>query len=260
MRFSKYLVLAFLVLASCKSKKNLIEVGAIKKMSAKKVIKKHLANEYDAKTLDAKLKVQYSDTKKGKRTRYTFSVRLRMQKDSVIWMKGTYKIFSAFRAKITPTKFSYYSPVEKRYFEGDYSLLEKMLGTKVTFTQLQNLFLGQSIHNLKDQKYVSQVEDKSHKLTPKKQQELYNIFFLFHPDNFKLKKQMLEVTDKDLKLRIDYGNYVSLENQLVPRKITLNSYKGEDYTFIDITFRSLTLNKDLSMPYRIPTGYKPIKI
>jgi len=260
MRIITFLVIVALVFSSCKSNKSVVNKGVVKSISANKIIKRHNATSFDAETLDAKLRVSYSDTKKGKRTRYTFTVRLRMQKDSVIWMKGTYKILSAFRIKITPTKFSYYSPIEKRYFEGDYSLLEKMLGTKVTFTQLQNLLLGQSILDLKDQKYLAEVEGRFHKLTPKKQKDLYSIFFLFNPLNFKLQKQLLEVDETKQRLRIDYDNYVSLENQLIPRKIVLNSYKGEDYTFIDISFRSLTINKEISTPYSIPEGYKRIEL
>jgi len=260
MRIIAFLVIVALVFSSCKSNKRVVNKGVVKSVSANKIIKRHNATSFDAETLDAKLRVSYSDTKKGKRTRYTFTVRLRMQKDSVIWMKGTYKILSAFRIKITPTKFSYYSPIEKRYFEGDYSLLEKMLGTKVTFTQLQNLLLGQSILDLKDQKYLAEVEGRAHKLTPKKQKDLYSIFFLFNPRNFKLQKQSLEVDETKQRLRIDYDNYVSLENQLIPRKIVLNSYKGDDYTFIDISFRSLTINKEISTPYNIPEGYKRIKL
>lgn len=260
MRIIAFLVIVALVFSSCKSNKSVVNKGVVKSVSANKIIKRHNATSFDAETLDAKLRVSYSDTKKGKRTRYTFTVRLRMQKDSVIWMKGTYKILSAFRIKITPTKFSYYSPIEKRYFEGDYSLLEKMLGTKVTFAQLQNLLLGQSILDLKDQKYLAEVEGRAHKLTPKKQKDLYSIFFLFNPRNFKLQKQSLEVDETKQRLRIDYDNYVSLENQLIPRKIVLNSYKGEDYTFIDISFRSLTINKEISTPYNIPEGYKRIKL
>lgn len=260
MRIITFLVIVALVFSSCKSNKSVVNKVVVKSISANKIIKRHNATSFDAETLDAKLRVSYSDTKKGKRTRYTFTVRLRMQKDSVIWMKGTYKILSAFRIKITPTKFSYYSPIEKRYFEGDYSLLEKMLGTKVTFAQLQNLLLGQSILDLKDQKYLAEVEGRAHKLTPKKQKDLYSIFFLFNPRNFKLQKQSLEVDETKQRLRIDYDNYVSLENQLIPRKIVLNSYKGEDYTFIDISFRSLTINKEISTPYNIPEGYKRIKL
>ena len=71
---------------------------------------------------------------------------------------------------------------------------------------------------------------------------------------------MFEVEETKQRLRIDYKNYVSLENQLIPRRIVLNSFRGEDYTFIDISFRSLTLNKDISIPFRIPEGYKPIKL
>jgi len=104
MRIITFLIVFTLVFTSCKSNKNITDKGVVKGISANKIIKRHNAVSFDAETLDAKLRVSYSNAKKGKRTRYTFTVRLRMQKDSVIWMKGTYKILSAFRIKITPTK------------------------------------------------------------------------------------------------------------------------------------------------------------
>ena len=145
----------------------------------------------DAKTLDARLKIGYVDARNGKRNKVSFTVTLRIQKDSIIWMKGS-KIISAFRVKITPTTFSYYSLIDKKYFEGDFSLLEKMLGTKITYKQVQNLLLGESILDLKKQKYLSEVAGNLHKLTPKKQHKLYRIFFFFDPNNYRLKKQMLK--------------------------------------------------------------------
>ena len=50
-----------------------------------------------------------------------------------------FKFINVFKAKITPDKVRFYSPVEKKYFEGDFSMLEKLLGTKINFQQLQNL-------------------------------------------------------------------------------------------------------------------------
>ena len=212
MKIFKILLLSFLIVA-CKSNKPIVSADAtnIKKLSARKVLKKHQEYSFSAKTLDARINVRYSDNRTGKRKRNSLKVRLRMHKDSVIWLKGS-KVVSAFRAKITPTEFSYYSPLSKEYFTGDYTFLKQLLGVEVNFNQLQNLFLGQSVWELKDKKFSSKVDDKSYKLTPKKQEELYSIFFYFHPNNFRLKKQFLE--DRNNKtLRITYPSFIKEQNE-----------------------------------------------
>ena len=115
-------------------------------------------------TVDAKLKVTYKDAQED----LGFSVRLKMIKDEVIWLKGT-KIITVFKAKITPDKVSFYSPYKKNYLEGDFSMLKEMLGVDINFEQLQNLLLGQSIYNLKERKHEVQIIGNKYQLTPKKQ-------------------------------------------------------------------------------------------
>ena len=155
-----------LVLVSCESKKELVRTKGLKNISSKRIIKKHNTTSFVANSLDSKLKVSYSVKNKGKSTRVNLKVSLRILKDSIIWIKGS-KLINVFRAKITPSSFSYYSPINKRYFKGDFSLLEKMLGTKVTFKQLQSLLVGESILDLTTAKYFSEVSDGLYKLIPK---------------------------------------------------------------------------------------------
>lgn len=259
MRIVTSFIVLLVVFTSCKSIKDTRNTSALKSISAKKIIKKHTSVSFDAATLDAKLKVEYSDNRGAKRNRHTFTVRLRMQKDSVIWMKGS-KVIPGFKVKITPTTFGYYSLLTKEYFEGDYSLIEKMLGTKISFKQIQNILLGESILDLKKQKYYSDIENSFYKLTPKIQDELYRIFFFFHSDNFKLKRQLIEINEENKIVQIEYDTYVSLEMELFPKKIVINATDGDKYTNIKIDCRSLTLNKQISIPFKIPTSYKRIKI
>ncbi len=103
--------LIFCLMIACKSNKPIVDTASsdIKKLPSRKIVKNHKENSFQSNTLDARLKVIYSNNRKdGKRKRQGLSVRLRILKDSVIWIKGT-KVVSAFRAKITPTSFSYYS-------------------------------------------------------------------------------------------------------------------------------------------------------
>jgi len=51
-----------------------------------------------------------------------------------------------------------------------------------------------------------------------------------------------------------------IEKLLVPKKIMINVSQPERYTTITIDFKSVTLNKQISTPYTIPSSYKPIKL
>ena len=258
MKFITPFIVLLLMVTSCKTVNN-AGSSAIKSFSVKKIIKKHQLASFDATTMDAKLKVEFSNLRRGKKNRNTFTVRLRMQKDSVIWMKGS-KVVPGFKVKITPSSISYYSYLTKEYFEGDYSLIEQLLGTRISFNQIQNILLGETILDLKKKKYLSEIEHNLYKFTPKSHDELYRIFFFFNANNFKLKKQLLEMNGKNQRLSIEYDSYISLDNQLVPKKIHINAVGNGQNTSIKIDCRSLTLNKQISTPYKIPSNYKRIKL
>jgi hypothetical protein len=246
--------------ASCKSNKATVEVGELKKMPSRKIVKKHLENTFAASTLDSKIRVRYTNNRGDQRKRHEFTVRLRMKKDSLIWMKGT-KVVTAFKIQITPDSFSYYSPVSKEYFEGDFSILERLLGVKMTFNQLQDLLVGKSIFDMQGQKFDSEIDGKSYKLTPKVQEQLFNVFFKVNPNHYKLDQLFLESEKKDQTLRIDYNEYAKLKEDYIPTRMMINATEGEDaYTWIYMEYRSLTLNEPLNVRYRVPSGYKRIEL
>ncbi|MFY0603953.1 MAG: DUF4292 domain-containing protein [Flavobacteriaceae bacterium] len=254
--FSFFLLIVF---SSCKTIKNVTEAnGVIKKMSARRIVKKHLENTFNANTLDSKMRVIYSNTnKEGERTRNTFTVRLRMRKDSVIWIKAN-KVITVFKAKITPNSFSFYVsiPNQKGYFEGDYSVLKRMLGVDINFTQLQNMLLGQSIFEMKGKKYEAEIEPNAYKLTPKIQDRLFDVFLRINPNHFKLNQLYLTNESKKQSLRVDYKGYKQFNTTRVPIGITMNAIEGLKYTYINLDYKSIVLDKPINIPYRIPRGYK----
>lgn len=255
MKYLKYLIVFTLILTACKSNKNVTGSSGIKKISSRKVAKKHKEATFNKKTVDAKLKVNYKDAKEN----IGFSVRMKIKKDEVIWLKGT-KFITVFKAKITPKKVSYYSPHFKNYFEGDFSMLQKFLGTEVNFNQLQNMLLGQSMLDVTDNKQEVAIVEKSYQLSPKKQSNLFDIFFFVNPTNFKLNKQSLVNSAKSQRLDISYSEYIEQENELFPKKISINAKQKDKFTKIDMLVRSLLFDTELSIPFKIPSNYKEIKL
>jgi hypothetical protein len=255
MKFLKYILLLMIVLTSCKTKKNMIDANAIaKEISAKKVAKKHIAANFDKKTVDAKLKVNFNNGKINQ----SLTVNLLIEKDKVIWLKGT-KFITIFKAKITPTSVSYYSPFAKNYFEGDFSMIKQLLGVEINFEQLQNLFLGQSLLNVKEENQELQIVNNRYILSPEKQAELFDIFFIINPSHFKLDEQSIVNVAKNLRLDIKYPSYNLINKVVFPSEINIKAKKLDSFTDIDIIYKAVDFNTDLKMSYDIPNGYKRLE-
>mgnify|MGYP003668624023 FL=1 len=259
MRYVKYLSILLLVLSACKTNKIVTDSTSIKEIPSRKIVKNHLANRFNANTLDSKIRVQYTNHRGDQRKRHSFTVRMRIKKDSVIWMRGS-KLVTAFKIKITPNSFSYYSPLSKEYFEGDFALLKRVLGVEVNFSQLQDLLVGKSIFDMKGKRFQSEIEGGSYKLTPKTQEKLFNVFFKINPSHYKLNQLYLVNEEKNQSLKIDYYGYTKLEEDYIPTKVRINAMEGERYTYIDMRYSSLTLNKPVNVSYKVPSGYKRIEL
>lgn len=256
MKYIIILSILFLNFTSCKSSKNLTNSATtIKEISARKVAKKHVAANFDEKSIDARLKVNYSTVKE----KLGLSVRMKIKKGEVILLKGV-KFITVFKAKITPTKVQFYSPFYKNYFDGDFSMLKKLLGTDINFEQLQNMLLGQSLLNVKSERQEVVVSEKSYQLSPKKQSELFDIFFLVNPIHYKLNKQSIVNTVKKQRLDIEYPSYSNKNSILFPEKIKITAKQNKNLATIDITTRSVDFNTKLNINFEIPNGYKEIKL
>ena len=256
MKYYTILIILFLGFSSCKSSKNLTDNSSgVKRMSARKVAKKHISANFNKETVDARLKVNYKNLKE----KIGFSVRMKIKKDEVIWLKGT-KFITVFKAKITPSRVQFYSPFYKNYFDGDFSMLKKLLGTDINFQQLQNMLLGQSLFNVKAAKHKVEITDKSYQLSPKKQAELFDLFFYVNPKHYKLNKQSVVNTVKNQRLDILYPKYSETNNVLFPENININAKQKNKLTTINITTRSVTFNTNINVDFRLPKGYKEIKL
>jgi len=253
MKLYKYIAILCIFFTSCNATKNATAGSKTKLISAKKVLKKHKALTFDKKTIDAKLKMNFKNEKQT----VGFSVKMKIKKDEVIWLKGT-KIITVFKAKITPEKVSFYSPYYKNYIEGDFKTLQNVLGTSVNFQQLQNMLLGQAMFDT-SQKHTVQLDDQQYILTPKKQLNLFDVFYWINPSHFKLDKQAVVNKSNGQRLDIVYPSYKEINSTLFPEKIQIIGKAKNKNSNIDISVKSITFDQEISTPFSIPSGYKEIK-
>ena len=81
------------------------------------------------------------------------------------------------------------------------------------------MLLGQSLFNVKAAKHEVEITDKSYQLSPKKQAELFDLFFYINPKHYKLDKQSVVNTAKNQRLDILYAKYSERNNVLFPENI-----------------------------------------
>jgi len=249
---SLVLILVFLF-SSCKSSKTIIGGEANLKLSARQLIKANSKQTPNFKTLQSKLKISYSDGE----NKQSHTVTYKMKKDSVLWMSAT---LGLIRAKITPKKVSFYNKLDKTYFDGDFSYLSKLLGTTIDFEKAQNIILGETLFNLKKESYKLSIQDNNYVLQPKKQRELFEIFFLVNPSIFKVKSQKLSQSLKKRHLQIDYLKYQKVDNEVLPELVKLIAVEANKEMIAELEFKSVSLNQDLRFPFKIPSGFKRIEL
>jgi hypothetical protein len=254
MKYFKIIVILLLVFTSCRSSKNVVDGAAIEAISTKKIINNHYSNNFNQKTIDAKLNAKYSD----KKTSVSITIKLRIEKDKTIWMSATKLGFPLAKVIITPTRVSYYEKLQGTYFDGDFSLLSKFLGTELDFEKVQNILLGQAILNLKKGDYNSKIEDRLYEIYPKKENELFGILFFMNPDNFKLNRQEIKNEEKKQLLSVSYSGYKKIKGEQFPENIDIRAIDHTNITTINITYNSVEFNEKLTFPFEIPNGYKEI--
>ncbi|MFD1292980.1 DUF4292 domain-containing protein [Lutibacter holmesii] len=257
MKYSfKIIMLLFLIFTSCKSKKNIAGANAVTSVSTKKIIHNHYENVFDQETIDARLNAKYKDKSKS----VSINIKMRLEKDKTIWMSATKFGIPVAKVLITPTKVSYYEKLSNTYFDGDFSLLSKWLGTELDYEKIQNLLLGQALFNLKEGRYSSAILNETYQLTPKKKNELFAILFFLNSKNFKLDKQEIRHPEKAQTLLVSYPNYQEINGQQIPKNVDITATDNKKTTNINIEYRSVEFNKQLTFPFSIPSGYTEITL
>lgn len=253
MRLNPAYLILLLVFASCGGTKVATKAESL---AVKEVMNLHKAAEPKFETLAGRVQVAYETESKEQRV----TVSLRMEKDKTIWIKASILGITLAKVLITPTDVSYYETISKTYFEGDFSLLGEWLGTPINFQQAQDLLLGQSIFTLNASQYSSEIFQNKFKIQPKKQPQNFIHSLFLNPGDFKVASETLSQPDFNRILNIRYGDYQLIQGQYFPTEISIVSSEPQEQTKIELIYKKIDLNVDISFPFDIPAGYERIQL
>ena len=253
------LILTVSLLFSCKSKQKVLaskpDTSNVENASMENVIKNHYAIRRDFKTAYFKANADYSDAKQS----LSVSADIRIKKNEIILVSIKFLGFTVAKAIITPTQVRYYEKTSGKFFEGDFKTLSNWLGTDLDFQKVQNILLGQAIDNLSEGKYKLSMEENLPKLEDISKENFIKSF-VFDVNSFLLNRQEIIQKNPSRILKIDYLNYKTYPESIIPGELLIFANQEDKTTTISVVYKNATFNEELTYPYSVPNGYEQIKI
>jgi len=240
-----------LMFSSCKSSK--IDGAAAKEKSARVVLKALENNQPQFSTANGRIKAGYTTEDEAQSIAITY----RIEKDKAIWMSAKVMgLLPVAKVYITPNRFQYYEKINKTYFDGDFSMAEEFLGVEVNFENLQNLLIGKPMYELKRNQML--YNDEAYVFL----QNISSILaYSATIDNRRLqvKSQSLQNSNNE-SLKVEYVRFQTIDTQKFPSKLLMTAKKDKEVVLIDLEYRSVVFDEELSFPFSIPTNYERIEL
>ena len=248
------LLTATILLVSCKTQYTVKPAGkASVDKKTKEIINHHLASFPSFKTLSGNVQVSYSDGDKQQSLPLSF----RMEKDKAIWLSAP---LGVAKVMITPEKVAYYNRLDSSFFSGDFSYISKLIGIEVGFTELQNLLLGNALYtfsydsegiitllNENNNRYNVQIEDESP----------VRVVYRLLPETYRVETTLVQHIGTAQQAEATY-TYQEVAQHILPLTLHLTVTNEQHTALITLEFKNLSVDKELSFPFKIPDGMKPI--
>jgi hypothetical protein len=152
----------------------------------------------------------------------------------------------------------FYEKLNKSYYDGSFQYVSDLFNFKFSLESVQNLFIGEPL-TFKDSKLTQTLKNSEYELESFDRKRKVLKSYTFNPINFNLKKQSFS-NNSGAKLSVVYDNYKTLEKVNVPQLITILATNKEKITRVVIKSKISRINQEVTFPFKIPSGYKKIKL
>jgi outer membrane lipoprotein-sorting protein len=200
----------------------------------------------------------------------SFTVTLRMKKDSIIWMSISKLGIEGARVLITRDSVKFMNRQKNQYFKGDYAYISKLLNTELDFEMLQSLLVGNSVEFYdEDEKIKPGIDNCQYTLGTIRKYKLRKVergkslkesaqSIYLVSETFKVARILFYEFNPDRSFDANFGDFQTLEDsQLFPMQMNY-VIKAQKNVNMDLKYSKVTLNEELSFPFRIPDNYEQI--
>jgi len=250
-----FISILILLLVGCKSIVVLPTNKPVSNVSINGLIDKINANSLNFKNIKARIRARYDDGKNKEQV----IVQLRIKSNEIIWLSATMLVPIA-KAVIIPNKLRFYEKFQKTYFEGDINSFNSLLNNKLDFKQIQNLLLGRAVADLEKSSWKQISNSKHYIIVSQGRKNLFNPTLFFNPINFLLEEQRIFLPNISEVLRIQYANYIKIEDNNIPQTIRISLIHEGGLKSLVIDFTNIDFPTRLTFPFEIPAGYKKLEL
>ncbi len=223
-----------------------------------KVLKKskqQLLNRLEANVLDFEVfngtgKVKYDDGV----TKVSFNANIRMRRDSIIWIKANFFGLEVARILIRPDSVFAINRYEKSFVAESYSKFDSLYNVPLSFGQLQDLILGNTLLDRKADMLLS-FENPNYDISQKK--DPYVLHHLIEGANFAPVLIKVEDVRSGYEVNADLSDYRSLsesKNFSYFRQYIINKHNVQ-VANIQINYAEIDTKDKKKLPFEIPSHY-----
>lgn len=272
------------VLASCKTAKTVTSYEKLRPISTNRLIKNMEENTFNYEGLDIK-RINCSYETADSKTSFRATLTSRYNKDILVSISKLN--LPVARLYLTADSVKMVNYLQKTYFVGDYSYLEKAVGTKIDFQLVQAILKNDPFSYRKDEReydyrdyesfadsgtYVLQSlkNRKLEKISRKNKEEKVDRYLRkLDEDNFIVQSLFIDpVTYKIRKIRVDdksegraasvdFGDFTAIGDQFYPGAIDLHFKSPENDIRLSVKLSRFSLEPNPEINFSIPERYKP---
>lgn len=210
--------------------------------------------------LSAKLNVNHSNEKGTQ----TFGARLRIKKDSVIWVSITPALgIEVVRVVITPDSIKMINRLDQKYFVESFDKTNEILQLQINYQVLQSVLTGE---------FVPLYEEPVYSLMP-----LVDLYTLvadtnklratdallkleqrteFDPSIWRVTRTILRNPPRNEQILAEYTDFQQLESKVFPTTMRFRT-QGKENIAVDLNWSKIEEKSTLRFPFNVPNKYVP---
>ncbi len=229
-------------------------------------------NEFNYNWVYAKAKVE--SLVDGKEE--NFDIKLKIRKDSVIWLKieAIAGIFDVAAILITKDSVKMVDYLHKTYFKGDFNYINSILNADLDYDVIQAVLFGNSAEFVDDETKLKPVTDRAnchYLLSTERKRKLRRIqqgeselkkalqTLTLNPDNFKIIKNEFIDPSVNRTFTANYKNFTQKDSVYAPYHVDIDIV-AEKKANLKIEYVRIEKNKPQKVSLNIPSKYDPIQV
>jgi hypothetical protein len=245
--------------AGCKAKKELLPASEIPKVmelmppspDLTQKVKLDAVNGMNTvfKTLSIKAKADLNINNKSN----DVNMNIRIRNNEAIWVSVTAVAgLEVARALITADSVKVLNRMDNIYLKKPFSYIYEFTNERITFQTLQSVLLGNAMSEfISESTQLKNVGDNT-QLTTVLASMIYNL--TVDQQNKVLFNQLSDATAGQ-ELLVNYSNFLSINQQLIPHSVIMNSKAKNKAISLDLIYLKIDMDGNVDLPFRVPERF-----